>query len=149
MWFAWILAFIIMWEIVARTFFNMPTIWAHELSGMFFGALSILSGAYTLRQKGHVNMDLIYMNRTPRTKAIMDLITFPFFLLFVITILWLGWEFAWRSFKILEVSQSDWAPPLWPIKFTIPLGAFLLLIQGIANLCNDILIIKTGKGETY
>jgi TRAP-type mannitol/chloroaromatic compound transport system permease small subunit len=67
----------------------------------------------------------------------------------VITILWLGWEFAWRSFKILEVSQSDWAPPLWPIKFTIPLGAFLLLIQGIANLCNDILIIKTGKGETY
>ena len=149
MWFAWILTFIIMWEIIGRTFFNSPTVWAHELSGMVFGALSILSGAYTLRYKGHVNMDLFYVNRSPRGKAIMDLITFPFFLVFVITVLWLGWEFAWRSVQIMELSQSDWAPPLWPIKLTIPLGAILLLIQGVANLLNDILIIKTGKGESY
>jgi TRAP-type mannitol/chloroaromatic compound transport system permease small subunit len=149
MWFAWILTLIIMWEVIARTFFNHPTVWAHELSGMVFGALSILGGAYTLRYKGHVNMDLFYINRTPRGKAIMDVITFPFFFVFCLTIIWLGWEFAWRSVQILELSQSDWAPPLWPIKLTIPLGALLLLIQGIANLLNDIMIIKTGEGESY
>lgn len=149
MWLAWVLTFIIMWEVIARTFFNSPTEWAHELSGMVFGALSILSGAYALRYKGHVNMDLVYINLSPRGKAIMDVITFPFFFVFCLTIIWLGWEFAWRSVQILEISQSDWAPPLWPIKLMIPLGAFLLLIQGIANLINDIYIVKTGKGEAY
>jgi TRAP-type mannitol/chloroaromatic compound transport system permease small subunit len=146
MWFAWILTFIIMWEIIARTFFNSPTTWAHEASVMVFAALTILSGAYTLRYRGHVNMDLFYMNRTARQKAILDVISFPFFLAFCITIIWLGWEFAFRSVKALEISQSDWAPPLWPIKLAIPLGGLLLLLQGCSNLISDIYTAVTGKG---
>jgi TRAP-type mannitol/chloroaromatic compound transport system permease small subunit len=146
MWFSWILTFIIMWEIIARTFFNHPTTWAHEASVMVFGALTILSGAYTLRYRGHVNMDLFYVNRTVRGKAILDMLSFPFFLVFCITIIWLGWEFAFRAVKALEVSQSDWAPPLWPIKLAIPLGAVLLLLQGCANLISDVYTAVTGKG---
>jgi len=146
MWFSWILTFIIMWEIIARTFFNHPTTWAHEASVMVFGALSILSGAYTLRYRGHVNMDLFYVNRTTRQKAIMNVLSFPFFFVFCVTIIWLGWEFALRAVKALEISQSDWAPPLWPIKLAIPLGAFLLLLQGFANLISDIYLAVNRKG---
>jgi TRAP-type mannitol/chloroaromatic compound transport system permease small subunit len=146
MWFAWGLTFIIMWEIIARAFFNAPTVWAHELSVMIFGALGILGGAYTLRYRGHVNMDLFYINFSVRGKAILDVISFPFFLVFCITMIWLGWEFAFRSVSCLEVSQSDWAPPIWPIKLCIPLGAFLLLLQGCANLISDIYTAVTGKG---
>lgn len=146
MWFSWILTFIIMWEIIARTFFDHPTTWAHEASVIVFGALTILSGAYTLRHRGHVNMDLFYMGRSPRGKAILDVLSFPFFLVFCITIIWLGWEFAYRSVMNLEVSQSDWAPPIWPIKLCIPLGAALLLLQGCANLLSDIYTAVKGKG---
>jgi TRAP-type mannitol/chloroaromatic compound transport system permease small subunit len=46
----------------------------------------------------------------------------------------------------LEVSQSDWAPPLWPFKLAIPLGALLLLLQGFANLISDVYTAVTGKG---
>ena len=146
MWLPWILMAIIMWEIVLRNIFNHPTVWAHELSIMVFAALTIMGGAYTLRYKAHVNMDLFYMHLPPRGKAILDLITFPFFLLFAVIILWLGWEFALRSVKVLEVSQSDWAPPLWPVKLTIPLGALLLLLQGISNFLADLYMVVTGKG---
>jgi TRAP-type mannitol/chloroaromatic compound transport system permease small subunit len=145
MWFSWILTFIIMWEIIARTFFNAPTTWAHESGVMVFALLTILSGAYTLRYRGHVNMDLLYMNRSTRGKAILDIISFPFFIAFCVTIIWLGWEFAFRSVKALEISQSDWAPPIWPIKLAIPLGALLLLLQGCANLVSDIYKAVTGK----
>jgi TRAP-type mannitol/chloroaromatic compound transport system permease small subunit len=147
LWFPWVVAGIIMWEIILRTFFNLPTIWAHELSLMVFGALSVLAGAYAHKYRGHVNMDLFYSRLSPRGKMIMDLITFPFFLCFCGILLWKGWGFAWRSIVIWEYSQSNWAPLIWPIKLTIPLGALLIILQGVSNLLSDITSVLAGKGE--
>jgi TRAP-type mannitol/chloroaromatic compound transport system permease small subunit len=137
---------VIVWEITMRYIFNRPTIWAHELSIMVFGVLTIMGGAYTLRYRAHVNMDLFYMRFSARGKAILDMLTFPFFLVFVLIILWFGWEFALRSVQNLEISQSNWAPPLWPVKLAIPLGALLLLLQGISNFLSDLHTVITGKG---
>ncbi|KPK90432.1 MAG: hypothetical protein AMJ94_09400 [Deltaproteobacteria bacterium SM23_61] len=147
LWFPWIVAGIILWEIILRTFFNLPTIWAHELSLMVFGALSILAGAYAHKYRGHVNMDLFYSRLSPRGKMIMDLITFPFFLCFCGILLWKGWNFAWRSIVIWEYSQSNWAPLIWPIKLTIPIGALLIILQGVSNLLSDISSVLARKGE--
>jgi TRAP-type mannitol/chloroaromatic compound transport system permease small subunit len=146
MWFPWILMAIIVWEVVLRSLFNRPTVWAHELSIMMFGALTILSGAYALRTRAHVNMDLLYTHLSARNRALLDVLTFPFFLVFCVVILWLGWEFAERSIRMSEISQSDWAPPVWPIKLMIPVGAFLLLLQGTANFLSDLRKLFTGKG---
>jgi TRAP-type mannitol/chloroaromatic compound transport system permease small subunit len=147
LWFPWMVAGIILWEIILRTFFNLPTIWAHELSLMVFGALSILAGAYAHKYRGHVNMDLFYSRLSPRGKMIMDLITFPFFLCFCGILLWKGWSFAWRSILLWELSQSNWAPLIWPIKLTIPLGALLIILQGVSNLLSDITSVLARKGE--
>jgi TRAP-type mannitol/chloroaromatic compound transport system permease small subunit len=147
LWFPWIVAGIILWEIILRTFFNLPTIWAHELSLMVFGALSVLAGAYAHKYRGHVNMDLFYSRLSPRGKMIMDLITFPFFLCFCGILLWKGWSFAWRSIVIWEYSQSNWAPLIWPIKLTIPIGALLIILQGVSNLLSDIISVLARKGE--
>ena len=146
MWLPWILMLIIVWEVSLRGLFGRPTVWAHELSSMTFGALTMLSGAYTLRYRAHVNMDLIYMRFSLRGRALIDIITFPFFLLFCGTILWLGWEFALRSITALEVSQTDWAPPIWPIKLALPVGAFLLLLQGLSNFLSNLYTLVTGEG---
>ena len=44
-----------------------------------------------------------------------------------------------------ERSLTDWAPAYYPVKFTMPLGAFMLLLQGIVWLIRDIHIVITGK----
>ena len=143
----WAIALIIFWEIILRWVFNHPTVWAHESSQMIFGALAILGGAYALRRRVHVNMDLIYSCMSRRTKAILDLITFILFLLpFCSILMWKGWGLFTYSFGLREISISDWGPPLWPIKFTIPLGAFLILLQGVGNFISDIYTAITGKG---
>lgn len=147
LWFPWIVAGIILWEIILRTLFNLPTIWAHELSLMVFGALSVLAGAYALKYRGHVNMDLFYSRLSPRGKMIMDLITFPLFLCFCGILLWQGWSFAWRSIMIWEYSQSNWAPLIWPIKLTIPIGALLIILQGVSNLLSDITSVLARKED--
>jgi TRAP-type mannitol/chloroaromatic compound transport system permease small subunit len=146
LWLPWMITAIIIWEVVGRYFFNKPTIWAHELSLMVFGALSMVGGAYAHKYRAHVNMDLFYARLSPKGKAILDLITFPFFLIFCGVILWKGWEFAWRSIIIWEYSQSNWEPLLWPIKLTIPVGALLLILQGLSNLISDLAKVYSRKG---
>jgi TRAP-type mannitol/chloroaromatic compound transport system permease small subunit len=145
MWFPWLVMAIIIWEISLRYFLGLPTIWAHELSLMFFGAVSILGGAYAQKYRAHVNMDLFYSRLSRRRRLILDIITFPFFLIFCGILLWKGWDFAWRSLLSWEYSQSNWAPLIWPIKMTIPLGALLIILQGISNLVSDIKELSSGE----
>lgn len=146
LWFPWLITAIIMWEIILRDLFNRPTIWAHELSLMVFGALSMLGGGYAHKYRAHVNMDLVYARLSGRRKTILDIITFPLLALFCAILLWKGWTYAWRSIVIGEYSQSNWAPLVWPIKLTIPVGAALLFLQGLSNLISDIAANISGKG---
>ena len=57
-----------------------------------------------------------------------------------------SWDIlAWESLSICERSNSAWQPPIYPVKMMIPIGAFLLLLQGIAKLIRDILTLFSGK----
>ncbi len=142
------LTFLVCFEVVARYLLNRPTIWAHESSAMLFGAYIILGGAYTLYNRGHVNMDVVYGRFTPKGKALIDVITFLFFFLFCGALLWMGGDTAWRSLKNFEHSGSLWNPPIYPFKLILPIGVFLLLLQGIAKLIRDLrTLILEGQDE--
>ncbi len=103
-----------------------------------FGMQYLLAGGYTLREGSHVRVDVIYTHLSERSKAIMDLITSVFFFIFVITLLVTGWIFFHDSFAIKEVSFTEWGIQYYPVKFALPLGAALILLQGIAILLKDI-----------
>lgn len=47
-----------------------------------------------------------------------------------------------------EVVFSTWLLPLWPIKFVLVLGAFLLLLQGISRVIKDAHTLATGVPHT-
>ena len=131
-------------EVIRRYLFNAPTVWGTELTQMTFGAYVILSGGYILRWEGHVNVDILYSRLSDRGKAVLDIITFFLFFLFCGMMLWYGGALAWESISILERSDSAWHPPIYPVKMMIPIGAFLLLAQGIAKLIRDTLTPITG-----
>ncbi|MBA7704839.1 hypothetical protein ES703_113661 [subsurface metagenome] len=139
------LAFVVFYEVVARYIFNRPTVWAFETSAMLFGAYIIFGGAYTLYVRGHVNMDVFHERLSSRKKAIIDVITFCFFVLFCGALVWKGWGSAWRSLTIWEHSGSIWNPPITPIRLILPIGAFLLLLQGLAKFVRDAITMVTGR----
>jgi TRAP-type mannitol/chloroaromatic compound transport system permease small subunit len=68
----------------------------------------------------------------------MNIITSIFFFIFVMTLLITGWIFFYDSWSIREVSFTEWAIQYYPIKFALPLGAVLLMLQGISKLTIDI-----------
>jgi TRAP-type mannitol/chloroaromatic compound transport system permease small subunit len=135
-----IAVFVYYYEVIARYVFNSPTNWAHEAMFLMFGMQYLIAGGFCLRENAHVRVDVIYSMLSKRTQAILDVITSSFFLIFVITLLVTGWIFFHDAVQTMEVSNSEWHIQYWPIKFALPLGAALLLIQGIANLVKDIAV---------
>jgi TRAP-type mannitol/chloroaromatic compound transport system permease small subunit len=134
-------------EVIRRYLLNSPTVWANELSQMLFGTYVVLSGGYILREGGHVNVDILYSRFSRRTQAKLDIVTSFLFFMFSGMMVFYGGSLAWESLSMFERSQSAWNPPIYPVKLMIPLGASLLLLQGIAKLIRDILIVV--KGEDY
>jgi TRAP-type mannitol/chloroaromatic compound transport system permease small subunit len=139
--------FILLWEVILRYSFNRPTIWAHELSGMLYAVSFLLGGAYALRWKAHVNVDIVYNRFSRRTKAIIDLVSWLFFYLFCGALLLESIESALRAVLRLELSDTVWAPPIWPIKLCVPLAACLILLQGIIKTMGDFIIAFTGRED--
>jgi len=130
---------VLLYEVVARYILNAPTVWGHELATMFFGALSILAGSYTLRHQSHVRSDVIYRLLPMRTQAFCDVIVFSLGILVLSIFFTMAVEFAHRSWLIGEYSnRSIWRPPLWPIKATIPIAVGFLILQSVAELVRAI-----------
>lgn len=132
---------VVLSEVIRRYVFNAPTVWGTEITQLVFGMYSILAGGYILRWGGHVNVDILYDRFSPRLKALVDIFTSTLFFAFCSMLLIYGSILAWDSISIWERSASAWGQPLWPFKLMIPVGAFLILLQGIAKLIRDILIL--------
>ena len=139
------LAVIVGIEVVSRYGFNHPTLWAHELSAMLFGTFVILGGAYTGIKGLQVNMDVVYNALNPRVRALLDVLTFFIALAFVGVLVWKGWQSAWKSIRVLEHASTQWAPPMYPFKVMLPLGAAMVLVQLTAKFIRDLAILILGE----
>ena len=134
---------IIIPEVISRYAFGHSFMFVHDLVWFFCGSLYMLGGAYTLLQDGHVKVDIVYAQFKPRTRAILDVITFPFFCAFCGTLAWQGAKGFWSSFEVLETTVTPWGGPIWLFKLMIPVGASLLLLQGLAKFLRDIRVVFT------
>lgn len=136
-------------EVIRRYLFNAPTVWMNELTQMVFGVYIVVCAGYVLRWQGHVSVDIFYSRFSTKGKAVADIATFFLFLLFSGMLFFYGGAFAWQSLTRLEHSGSAWNAPIYPIKFMLPVGAFLLLLQGIAKLIRDIKTLLESKDKTH
>ncbi|MBI9084376.1 MAG: TRAP transporter small permease subunit [Desulfobacterales bacterium] len=138
--------FSLVWEVVARYFFNAPTIWANDISTMLYGAMYMVGSAYALQRQQHIRTDWLYEKWSVRTQGIVDstcyiLLYFPGLTIF----LWVGWKYALRSTMLQEcIVSSPWMPFVWPLKLCIPVATLLLLIQGVSELIKSLYAATTG-----
>jgi TRAP-type mannitol/chloroaromatic compound transport system permease small subunit len=140
------LAGVIGYEVTVRYGFDSPTIWGTQLAQMLFGTYVVLGGAYALRYRVHVNMDAIYARFSPRTKAIVDLVTSMAFFFAIAFLLWQGVILGWEATMKWETSVvTTWRQPIWPVKLMIPIGALLIFLQGLAKFIRDFCLAITGK----
>lgn len=137
--------FTIVYEVFMRYVFNMPTIWVLEVNQYVLCAYAALAGGYTMLHKGHVNVEILYEKFSPKRKALINICSSVCFYAVVLILLWKSGFIAWEAWETQESSYSMLDAPLWPAKMAIPVGAFLLLLQGTANLIRDLIFLLTGK----
>lgn len=138
---------IIVYEIAVRTIFGVSNVWAFDLTTYLCGAVYMIGGTYTLCKGKHVTLDLLSSKLAPRTRSTLNCCTFFLFALFVSVLLWKGGVNAIESLRIGETSGSPWDAPIYPVRFLIPAGALLILLQGIANFFRDLYMAV--KGEEF
>ena len=60
----------LVYEVVARYFFNAPTVWAYDMTFMLYGTFFMLGSAYTLMRGGHIRTDCLYGGWSPRRQGL-------------------------------------------------------------------------------
>lgn len=145
------LVFIMVTEVVMRYGFNRPIMGVQDIDAAYFGAYYTMAAAYALVVGAHVKVDVIHSLFSPRGRAILDLITFPVFALFLGGLLYASWVFAMNATWIsaigfnLEVDQSHLRLPLYPLKWSLFIGTVLLTAQALAKLVRDFKFSVTGR----
>ncbi|OGA38187.1 MAG: hypothetical protein A3G28_08390 [Betaproteobacteria bacterium RIFCSPLOWO2_12_FULL_68_19] len=136
--FAWCMLILVMgtcYEVFMRYLLNAPTSWAFDMSYTLYGAMFFMAGAYTLSRGGHVRADMFYRLWRPRTQATVELVLYIlFYFPGILALVYAGWGYGFESMRIREVSvNSPAGVPIWPLKMVIPVGAVLLVLQGVAE----------------
>ena len=136
---------VLCYEVVMRYLFNAPTFWGHETTQHLFGGYAVLIGGYALRHRAHVTVDVLYQHWSPRLQARIDSVTWLMFWLFCGLLLWHGGDAAITSTIRLDHTSTVWSPPMYPLKLTIPIGAFLVCLQGLSIYLRKVYFAITGR----
>ncbi|MDR0620902.1 MAG: TRAP transporter small permease subunit [Deltaproteobacteria bacterium] len=136
---------IIFYEIVMRKFFNSPTLWVSETTAMLCGICYLLGGALTMKNDGHVRVDIIYSRFGKRGKSILDCFNFCFIALYLVVMLRVIWPYMVQSIKLNEHSWTAWNPMVWPMKVILFFGFCLVALQAISKLIQDLYMAITGR----
>jgi TRAP-type mannitol/chloroaromatic compound transport system permease small subunit len=124
---------------LVRYIFNSSSNAWLEIQWYLFGAIFLLASAYTLKRNEHVRIDVVVGRFSKRTQVWVDVFGFIFFLLpATLLILYFAIPFAYESIRNQEVSSNAGGLIIWPAKTLIPVGFFLLTLQGISELIKRI-----------
>jgi len=120
---------------VVRYLFNYSSNGWLELQWYLYTGFFLIGAGYTLLRNEHVRIDIIYSRLSPRTRAWIDLLGGIFFLLpMALIIMTLAWPVFTESFALTEYSPNAGGLLRWPVKLAIPVGFFLLVIQGVSEI---------------
>lgn len=133
--------------VVLRYALSTGSIWLSESILYAHAALFMLAAAWTLRQGGHVRVDIFYADAPPRRKALVDCLGALVLLIpFALALIVLSLPYVARSWSILERSRETSGLPLvFLLKTLIPVFGVLLLLQGVSQAVRAAAILR-GNG---
>jgi TRAP-type mannitol/chloroaromatic compound transport system permease small subunit len=136
--------------VLMRYVLGLGSLWLQESILYAHAALFLLAAAWTLREGGHVRVDVFYASASPRARAWVDLLGALLLLLpFTFTVIWFSLPYVERSWAIFERSRETSGLPLvFVLKTLIPLFAVLLALQGVAQAVRALAVLGGESGAT-
>ncbi len=114
-----------------------------EIQWYMFAGMVLLGGPYTLKMNEHVRVDLVYGMVSERTRIWIDIVGGLLFLLPICVILtYFTWPWFVESWTINEASSNAGGLLRWPVKLLLPVGFFLMALQGISEIIKRVAALE-------
>jgi TRAP-type C4-dicarboxylate transport system permease small subunit len=120
--------------VFVRGILGQTVIWQTEFATFALVAATFVGSPYVLLVRGHVNVELLPLYLSQPARRALALVTASAALLFCIALLWnaLGWW--WEAWEGGWTTDSVWRARLWIPYLGLPIGAFVLVLQYIAEI---------------
>ena len=142
-WCVLIVALISAGNATSRYALNMASNAWLELQWYLFAAIFLLCSGYTLLHNEHIRIDVVSSRLSRRTQIWIDVFGMVFFLLpMTLFIMWLSWPIFMNAWTSGEISGNAGGLIRWPARLLIPVGFFLLSLQGFSELIKRIAYLR-------
>ena len=106
-----------------------------EIQWYLFSAIFLLGAGYTLMRNEHVRIDLIAGRLSKRAQTWIDIFGILFFLMpMAIAVMVMSWPIFLLALQNNEQSSNAGGLAVWPVRLLVPIGFFLLVLQGFSEL---------------
>lgn len=149
-WLVVIMVFVTFGVVVMRYLFNTGSIQAQESIIYMHAVVFMLAAASTLKQDGHVRVDIFYGKMSVKKKALVNLLGNLFLLIPVSAfILWSSWDYVLESWDIRETSrEAGGLPWIYLLKSVIIIFTSMLILQGIAEILKSLIALFSRQQST-
>lgn len=130
-------AFIICYEIIARSIFHSPTIWVMEISTYLLILAGFFGMAYTMRKNGHICVDFLYSRFPKGVRRGLDILTSLLSLFAIYVCMTESTNYMLMSLNMGVVSPSLLRVPLWIPQTFMVIGFVLLFLEIINHFLGD------------
>jgi TRAP-type mannitol/chloroaromatic compound transport system permease small subunit len=128
---------------IVRKVFSTSSNALLEIQWYLFAAVFMLGAGYAFLRNVHVRIDFISSKLSKRTNAIIDSLGIVIFLIpLCIILITLSWPFFYNALVTGEMSQNAGGLIRWPVLALVPLGFFILLLQGLSELVKRIAFLR-------
>jgi len=142
-WLVLVMALVSAGNAASRYLFNLSSNAWLELQWYLFSAVFLLCAGYTLLNDEHIRIDVVSSHLSRRAQLWIDIFGTVIFLLPVsIFIMWLSWPVFVNAWTSQEISGNAGGLIRWPVRLLVPLGFFLLSLQGLSELIKRVAFLR-------
>jgi TRAP-type mannitol/chloroaromatic compound transport system permease small subunit len=114
-----------------------------EAQWYLFGVVFMVGAAWTMRTNEHVRVDVVSSRLSKMTRDRIELFgLLVFFFPFALVHLYYSFPFFMVSFRTQEWSTNAGGLIIWPAKFMVLFGFFLLTLQGVSELIKRVAVMR-------
>lgn len=116
-------------EIVLRYFFNRPQVWVVELTEYGLVYITFLGSAWVLRNKGHVQVNVVVSHLNPRWQRRCRLFSEALGIAVSLLLTVFGTLITWEHYTRGVYKPTLLEVPNWAVLVVIPFGSAVLMLE--------------------
>ena len=139
---------LIVYHVIARYALGITTAWCSDAEYMLMLVVMAIPLGYGVLKGVHVRIDVISRRYPARVQQALWVANYlvlviPLALILIVY----GWVFAMKAWEMREVTVGAAHLLAYPVKFFLPLGGLLLLLQAVARLAGHVRLLLKKEGK--